>query len=212
MALVSNRLAEAVQRRAHSRLGARFGRFAISAIAALGANEITVAVCLAVNMNAGTAAGLGWLAGAIVSYVLARWAFGRKGKPHLLKETVPFWIVSAMVFIVLTLATKLGSHAAGWLNLHGAERVGFIVGVNFLANCVTFLARFVFFHYVLFVDRGSAAAAVPAASGTPEEPFVRAEAEAEFPTVEFRRPAFGPDDPERLRSRDERRRSRNQVP
>ena len=125
MALTSNRLTEAVTRRARSRAGVRFGRFAVSAVGALGANEITVAVCLALNMNAGTAAGLGWLAGAIVSYVLARWAFGRKGKPHLLKETLPFWVVSAMVFVALTLATKLGSHAAGWLGLHSAERIGF---------------------------------------------------------------------------------------
>lgn len=207
MALVSNRLAEAVQRRARSKIGVRFGRFAISAVAALGANEVTVAVCLAVNMNAGTAAALGWLAGAIVSYVLARWAFGRKGKPHLLRETLPFWIVSAMVFVVLFLATKLGSHAAGWLNLRGTERVGFVVGVNFLANCITFLARFIFFHYVLFVDRGSAAAAVPAAFGTPEERFVRAEAEAEVPET-----GFDSDDLERLRSLAASLRSRNQVP
>ena len=81
MALTSNRLTEAVTRKARSRVGVRFGRFAVSAVGALGANEITVAVCLLLNMNAGTAAGLGWLAGAIVSYVLARWAFGRKGKP-----------------------------------------------------------------------------------------------------------------------------------
>ncbi len=196
MTLASNRLTEAVSRRARSRVGIRFGRFAISAIAALAANEITVAVCLVANMNAGTAAGLGWLAGAIVSYVLARWAFGRKGKPHLLKETLPFWVISAMVFVVLTLATKLGSHAAGWLGLHGAERIIFIVAVNFLANCVTFVARFVFFHYVLFADRGSAAAAVPAASGTPEEPFVRAEA-AEAAFLEEERERWRSPDAER---------------
>jgi putative flippase GtrA len=197
MALVSNRVTTAVRRKARSSVGKRFGRFAVSAIAALTANEITVAVCLILNMNAGTAAGLGWLAGAIVSYVLARWAFGRKGRPHLLKETLPFWVVSAMVFVVLTLATKLGSHAAGWMDLRGFERIGFVVVVNFLANCVTFVARFVLFHYVLFADRGSAAAAVPAASGTPEEPFVRAE--AEFPerfSERFSEGSAG-DDPER---------------
>ena len=195
MALASNRVTTAVRQRARSSVGKRFGRFALSAAAALGANEITVAVCLALNMNAGTAAGLGWLAGSIVSYVLARWAFGRKGKPHLLKETLPFWVVSAMVFVVLTLATKLGSHAAGWLGLHGFERIVFVLGANFLANCVTFVARFILFHYVLFADRGSAAAAVPAASGTPEEPFVRAE--AEFPEDASASGGFDGDDPER---------------
>jgi putative flippase GtrA len=180
MALVSNRVTTAVRRRARSSLGKRFGRFAVSAAAALAANEITLAVCLQANLNAGTGAALGWLAGSIVSYVLSRWAFDSKGKPNLLKETLPFWIVSAMVFTVLFLATKLGSHAAGWLGLTGGAKSLFVVGVNFLANCVTFVARFIFFHYVLFAVRGSAAAAVPAASGTPEEPFVRAE--AEFPS------------------------------
>ena len=99
---------------------------------------------------------IGWLSGAIVSYVLSRWAFQRKGRPNVLRETVPFWVVSAMVIVVLTLATKFGSHAAAWMHLTGAERVLFVVGVNFLANCVTFVGRFIFFHYVLFADPGSA--------------------------------------------------------
>jgi putative flippase GtrA len=191
MALTSNRVTTAVRERARSHTGKRFGRFAVSAAAALSANEITLAICLQANLNAGTGAALGWLAGSIVSYVLSRWAFDSKGKPNLLKETLPFWIVSAMVFTVLFLSTKLGSHAAGWLGLTGGAKSLFVVGVNFLANCVTFLARFIFFHYVLFAVRGSAAAAVPAASGTPEEPFVRAE--ADFPGP--------PEDPVRLRSR-----------
>jgi len=196
MALTSNRVTTAVRQRARSHTGKRFGRFAISAVVALGANEITLAICLTANLNAGTGAALGWLAGSIVSYVMSRWAFDSRGKPNFLKETLPFWIVSAMVFTVLFLATKLGSHAAGWIGLVGAERSLFVVGVNLLANCVTFLARFIFFHYVLFAVRGSAAAAVPAASGTPEEPFVRAE--ADFPSDDS--------------AESERLRSRHQVP
>lgn len=155
MALTSNRLAEAVTRKARTRVGIRFGRFAISAMAALGANEITVAVCLALNMNAGTAAGLGWLAGAIVSYVLARWAFGRKGKPHLLKETLPFWIVAVGTAIVLTATTKWANQRALAMDLPDNERLMFTAAAYFLANCVTFLTRFLIFHYILFRDRGS---------------------------------------------------------
>lgn len=187
MALTATRLTSAVTRRAKSRIGKRFGRFAVAAAAALTANEITVGVCVAAQVNAGTAAGLGWLSGSIVSYVLSRWAFGRRSKPSFLKETLPFWIVSAMVFVILTLATKLGSHIADWLSLprHSLERVAFVVGVNFLANCVTFVGRFVFFHYVLFADRGSAVAALPDAAGTPEEPFVLAEAEASLDAGDF---------------------------
>ena len=175
MALTSNRLSDAVTRRARTKTGKRLGRFAVAAVAALATNEIVLAACLAAGVSAGWAAVAGWLGGVIVSYILSRWAFGRKARPNLLKETLPFWIVSAMVLVILTLATKLGSHAAGWLHLHHIAKIGFIVAVNLAANFLTFVGRFIFFHYVLFADRGSAAAAASAASGTPEEGFVLAE-------------------------------------
>jgi hypothetical protein len=208
MAPTTSRITSAVTRRAKSRIGKRFGRFAIAAAVALAANEITVAGCVVAQVNAGTAGGLGWLAGSVVSYILSRWAFGRRSRPSFLKETLPFWVVSAMVFVILYLATKLGSHVADWLHLpkHSLERVGFVVGVNFLANCFTFVARFVFFHYVLFADRGSAVAALPDAAGTPEEPFVRAEASSELA-------AELPEDEDDDRGDDGTRwRSRHQVP
>jgi len=179
MALTSNRLSEAVTRRARTKTGKRLGRFAVAAVAALATNEIVLAICLGTGVSAGWAAVAGWLGGVIVSYILSRWAFGRKSRPNLLKETIPFWVISAMVLVVLTLATKFGSHAASWLHLHHIAKIGFIVAVNLAANFVTFVARFIFFHYVLFPERGSAAAAASAASGTPEEGFVLAEIPAD---------------------------------
>lgn len=210
MALTATRITSAVTRRAKSGIGQRFGRFAIAAAAALAANEIAVGVCIAGGMNAGTAGGLGWLAGSVVSYVLSRWAFGRKSRPSFLKETLPFWIVSAMVLVILTLATKLGSHMADWLSLprHSLGRVAFVVGVNFLANCVTFVSRFVFFHYVLFADRGSAAAALPDAAGTPEEPYVLAEVSIEAGAELDELDGVDEDEPDDFTAR----RSRHQVP
>jgi len=92
----------------------------------------------------------GWFTGAVVSYLLSRWAWERRGKPDVLRETVPFWVISALVVVILTLSTKLGYLAAGWLHLHGASHVGFVGLVYLAANAVTFLARFVIFHYVLF--------------------------------------------------------------
>ena len=57
----------------------------------------------------------------MVSYVLSRWAWERKGKPDVLRETVPFWVISAMVLVILTLATKFAYHLASWLGLHTAS-------------------------------------------------------------------------------------------
>ena len=119
-----------------------------------------------------------WFGGAVVSYVLSRWAWKRKGRPSLLRETLPFWIVSAMVIVVLTLATKFGYHSSGWLNLHGAKRVLYIDAVAGVANVGTFLLRFLFFHYVLFASSGGrigpdAAEEALVSTDPGPEPFVR---------------------------------------
>jgi putative flippase GtrA len=121
---------------------------------------------------------ISWFSGALVSYVLSRWAWKRKGRPSLLRETLPFWIVSAMVVVILTLALKFGYHSSGWLHLRGAKRVLYVDAIYGVANVCTFLLRFLFFHYVLFAGsagrRPSAAAEEALASTDPgPEPFVR---------------------------------------
>jgi putative flippase GtrA len=163
MALTSNRLSETITRKARSTLGIRFGRFAVAAIAAFATTEIVFTICAGpLQLSATWATLLGWLAGALVSYILSRWAWKRKGRPNLLRETLPFWVVSAMVIVVLTLATKFGYHSATWMHLRGAERVLYLDAIYGVANLGTFVLRFLFFHYVLFA--GSAGRPAPAVS------------------------------------------------
>jgi hypothetical protein len=100
--------------------------------------------------------------------VLSRWAWERKGKPDILRETVPFWVISAMVWVILWLATKFGYHLASWMGLHGVKHVIVVDLVYLAANVVTFALRFVIFHYVLFADRTTAARA--AATGPDSVP------------------------------------------
>jgi putative flippase GtrA len=180
MALVSNRLSDALTQKARSKLGIRFGRFAVAAIAAFITTLVTLTICAGpLALTATWASLISWFSGALVSYVLSRWAWKRKGRPSLLKETLPFWVVSAMVVVILTLATKFAYHSAGWMNLTGAERVLYVDAVYGLANIGTFVLRFLFFHYVLFA--GSAALAAPgaaeealASTDPGPEPFARA--------------------------------------
>jgi putative flippase GtrA len=180
MALVSNRLGDTLASKARSKLGIRFGRFTIAAIAAFATTEVVLTICAGpLQLTATWATLISWFSGALVSYVLSRWAWKRKGRPSLLKETLPFWVVSAMVVAILTVATKFAYHAASWLDLTGAERVLFVDLVYGVANVGTFLLRFLFFHYVLFA--GSAGQVAPGAaeealvSTDPgPEPFARA--------------------------------------
>ena len=151
MAVVTNRLSDTLHRKARSKLGIRFGRFTIAAIAAFATTEVVLTICAGpLKLTATWASLIAWFSGALVSYVLSRWAWKRKGRPSLLKETLPFWVVSAMVVVILTLATKFAYHSAGWMHLSGAARVLYVDAVYGLANIGTFLLRFLFFHYVLF--------------------------------------------------------------
>jgi putative flippase GtrA len=199
MALVSNRLSDTLTQKARSKLGIRFGRFTVAAISAFATTEVVLTICAGpLQLSATWASLIAWFSGALVSYVLSRWAWKRKGRPNLLKETLPFWIVSAMVVAILWVATKFAYHSASWLGLHGAERVLYVDAVYGVANMGTFLLRFLFFHYVLFAasvvkDPPGAAEEALASTDPGPEPFARA-ADPEDGDSED----GDPDDPERL--------------
>jgi putative flippase GtrA len=197
MALVTNRISDTLTRKVRGKLGVRFGRFAVAALAAFATTEIVFTICAGpLGLSATWATLVAWFSGALVSYILSRWAWKRTGRPSLLKETLPFWVVSAMVVAILTLANKFGYHSAGWWHLHGAERVLYLDAVYGVANLGTFVLRFLFFHYVLFAGSpgrpapGAAEEALVSTDPGPE-PFAR----TPEPDVDDSK---DPDDPERL--------------
>ena len=182
MTLPPSRIVTFAQRLYQTTLGKRFSRFVLVAAAALAASQLTLTLLLGVvGMSAGISGGVAAVAGALVSYVLSRWAWERKGRPHLLKETLPFWAVSVGAWIVLGLASHFSSVWANSMNLEHWRRVAFVDGAYLVANCVTFVTRFAIFHYVLFADRGSSvppsaaaaldAASAPGPSGNGSGPF-----------------------------------------
>src|SRR5262249_59353095 len=90
MTLGSTRIGAAVERRLQTPVGKRFGRFILVAAGAVIASQVTLAVCLGpIGWTAGRSALTAWLAGAALSYVLSRWAWGRQGRPHLPHATPP---------------------------------------------------------------------------------------------------------------------------
>jgi len=155
---ISDILPESLRRKAGSPGLRRLLRFAPAAALALATTQITYFICFSVLAMTGRASGAaGWLAGAAVSYAVSRWAWERKGKPRVLKETLPFLAVSLVVGIILTEASHFGYREAAALGLHGAAHDAFVQGFYLAANCFTFLTRFVIFHFVLFADRDAKA-------------------------------------------------------
>lgn len=112
---------------------------------------------------------------AAVSYVLSRWAWERKGRPDLLRETLPFWVISITVWVILGLTTKLANSWAVSDGLHHLERHLVVNGAYLIMNCVTFVIRFLIFHKVLFANKGTAVEASPslaAAAGDDEQSVI----------------------------------------
>src|SRR5215470_17542785 len=150
---VLRRLPEPVRRRVCSPAGRRMARFAPAALVALGASQLAYFLCGSVWHLTGRVTGAaGWLAGAVVSYGASRWAWERRGKPRVLREAVPFVAVSVAAGAVLIEASHLGYQAAAALGLHGIAFYAFAEACYLAANCVTFVARFALFNFVVFAD------------------------------------------------------------
>jgi putative flippase GtrA len=141
------------------RLGAdgsrRFVRFVAAALAAVITSQIVLGLLTGpFNLHSAGAAGvIAAMVAALVSYLMSRWAWERKGKPDLLRETLPFWIVSLAVWVVLGLTSHYASVWALSMGYTHVKRHLVVQGAYFLMNCVTFVARFVIFHFVLFAGR-----------------------------------------------------------
>jgi putative flippase GtrA len=157
-----------ISRRLQTEAGNRFARFVPVAIAALASSQITLAVLYnAFHITAGKAALCASIVGAGVSYLLSRWAWERKGRPDLLRETVPFWLVSLAAWTILSLTSHYASSWAKSEGLGGFERALVVNGAYLFANCFTFVSRFLIFHYILFKNRGPKSdEAQPADGGT----------------------------------------------
>jgi putative flippase GtrA len=174
MAHLIDKLPAALASRLRTRFGWHFSRFALVAIASLGVTQATLAILYLAGVTPGLATLVGWMAGALTSYLLSRWAWQRKGRPSVVRETLPFWAISLATAAVLT---TTGHFAGTYAKAHyqpGLERVVAVNAAVLAANVITFLARFLIFHYVLFADRApgdrpdSASAVGAAAHAGPE--------------------------------------------
>ena len=163
-----------IERKLRTEAGKRFLRFVPVAIAAVITSQVVLGLLTGpVNLSAGASGAIASMVAALVSYLLSRWAWERKGKPDWLRETLPFWTVSIAVWIILGLTSHYASvwaHSMGYTHL---MKHVVVQGAYFLMNCVTFVARFLIFHYVLFTDKDrdeQAAASVGADLATADAP------------------------------------------
>ena len=90
---------------------------------------------------------------------------------------MPFWLVSFAVWGVLSLTSHYAGAFAKHEHMHHLQKIAIVNGAYLAANCVTFVSRFLIFHYVLFADKRKHAPqspeiVTPAAEDAPEMALV----------------------------------------
>lgn len=145
-----------IERKLRTEAGNRFLRFVPVSIAAVVTSQVVLAILTGpVNLGGFTSGVLASMTAAAVSYVLSRWAWERKGKPNLFRETLPFWAVSIAVWIILGLTTHYANSWAKSMDIHHWERHLVVNAAYLVMNCITFVCRFLIFHYALFTNKGA---------------------------------------------------------
>jgi putative flippase GtrA len=86
---------------------------------------------------------------AIPSYYLnRRWAWGKRGRSHFLKEVVPFWALAFLGLVISTIAVDL---VEGHIeHLHKATRTVLLAATQIGAFGVLWIVKFIIFNELLF--------------------------------------------------------------
>src|SRR5437588_6407339 len=135
---------------ARSPTGQKFVKYTLVSVISVGVN--VVLLVLAYGVIAWSAAPANIFAvgvSAIPSYYLNRaWAWGKRGRSHLLKEVVPFWGLAFLGLVLSTIAVHLVDTSIGHFN--HAVRTLIIVGTNIGAFGVLWIGKFIIFNELMF--------------------------------------------------------------
>ena len=90
----------------------------------------------------------------VPSYYLNRcWAWGRRGRSHLWKEVVPFWVIAFAGLALSTWAADLGSALARDAAASHAVTTAIVMTSSLLAFGVLWVGKFAIFNALLFSER-----------------------------------------------------------
>jgi putative flippase GtrA len=125
----------------------RVARYAAGSIVATVCSQTTFVVLYGLLAASTTVSStLAWLAGAIPNYGLNRtWAWGRRGRPSLTRELLPYVAIILGTLGLAILATGLAAAALGRTSISHTRQTALVWGVYFLVFVVMFVVRYFLF-------------------------------------------------------------------
>ena len=122
---------------------------AVSVVSVIVNLVLLVFAFAALNWSAGPANVFAVGVSAVPSYYLNRaWAWGKRGRSHLLKEVIPFWALAFLGWLISTLAVDyVEGHVHG---LHRAVQSIVLQATNLGAFGVLWVGKFIIFNELMF--------------------------------------------------------------
>jgi putative flippase GtrA len=133
---------------------AKMTKYALSSGIAFGLSEFAFAFCYFLGLGTVGCSVIAFFAAAIPNWIMnRRWAWQQKGRPPA-KQTIAYVIVSAIVLVVTSVATKLTNY---WvkhdhvINHHGV-RILIVTGSFTVVTVILFFAKFAVYEFLIFSD------------------------------------------------------------
>jgi putative flippase GtrA len=138
----------------NSPMGQKLFRYSMASVVAVMVSNLFLLLFVGVlNMGEVLASTLATSIAAIPSYEMNRkWAWGKSGKSHLTREVLPFWGLALLGWALSTLAVWwMGLYAKHHHFSHAAKTAA-VVAVYIGAFGVLWVAKFVIFNSLMFVQ------------------------------------------------------------
>jgi putative flippase GtrA len=145
-------------------------RYSMASVVSLVVSVICLAIFVGpIGMRAWVGATLATAIASIPSYYLNRkWAWGKSGKSHFMKEVVPFWGLAFLGWGFSTLCVHLMENHADQQHYSHLVKTGTVTVVYVAAFGVFWVVKYVIFNKLVFVHHGEPRVdAVAGAVGAP---------------------------------------------
>jgi putative flippase GtrA len=143
--------------------GGKAIRYTVVSLVSVGLNQATLAVVFGVLRWAAVPANLlATVVATVPTYVLNRsWVWGRRGRSHVVKEVLPFGLLSVLGLVLSSLAASAAERAGRAVTDSRSVQTVIVMGATLVTFGILWAARFVFLNKVLFAGAGEGPA-VPA--------------------------------------------------
>jgi putative flippase GtrA len=143
--------------------GVKMFRYSMASVVALAVSVVCLAILNGpLGMRAWVASTIATAIAAVPSYYLnRRWAWGMDGRSHLWREILPFWSLAFLGWAISTLSVHWMENYAKHNGFSHLARTGTVVLVYVAAFGVLWVAKFIIFNKLMFVDRAHLAVSEP---------------------------------------------------